>query len=207
MDSVIVYIVEWINQYGYLAIFWGLALGVFGLPIPDEIGMTVTGFFIGTGQINLDIFLVYFSALIGSICGITLSYVLGYKFGYPLIRKYGYLIFLTEARLDRTEEFFRQWGGWVLPAGYFIPGVRHFTALITGMSKMPYNKFVKFAYLGAAFWCATFVGLGYFLGDRVIKVLSLAHDHKLEIALIITTFICIILVLWYWISSRKKKTI
>ena len=65
---------EWLSQYGYIGIILFLILGIVGIPLPDEIFMTFIGYLASEGQLNL--YLTYFSALTGSVGGITLSYVL-----------------------------------------------------------------------------------------------------------------------------------
>ena len=55
--------------------------------------------------------------------------------------------------------WFRCFGRWLLAFGYFIPGVRHVTALAAG-SALDYETFARYAYPGAVLWSCTFVALG-----------------------------------------------
>lgn len=154
---------EFLLQYGYIGIVLFLILGIAGIPFPDEIFMTFIGYLSSEGKLNL--YLTYISALSGSVGGITLSYVLGTRFGYPLLKRYGSKLFITRRRLRITQFLFRKYGNWVLFFGYFIPGVRHLTAYLAGISRLSYARFGLYAYCGAVVWCATFIGLGYVLGS------------------------------------------
>jgi membrane protein DedA with SNARE-associated domain len=49
--------------------------------------------------------------------------------------------------------------------GYFIPGIRHLIALVAGSTAMDYRVFALFAYSGAIFWSALFIGAGYSFGE------------------------------------------
>ncbi|MBV8729091.1 MAG: DedA family protein, partial [Acidobacteriia bacterium] len=69
------HVLTWITQYGYLAIFLLLALGIVGLPVPDETLLTFTGYLIYKGHLSPP--LAFASALGGSASGITASYALG----------------------------------------------------------------------------------------------------------------------------------
>ena len=100
----------------------------------------------------------------GSLSGITLSFWIGRTGGYRLIHKYGPRIHLNEARLERVHGWFDRIGKWALSIGYFIPGVRHCTALVAGASGLQYPVFAAFAYSGGLIWSLTFISLGYFLG-------------------------------------------
>jgi membrane protein DedA with SNARE-associated domain len=158
------HVLAWIAQYGYLAIFSLLVLGIVGLPVPDETLLTFTGYLVFRGHLSLP--LAFFSAFAGSACGITLSYTLGRIFGIILIHRYGRYLRITEEHVEKAHAWFRRAGHWSLTIGYFIPGVRHFTAYAAGMSELEYPTFALFAYAGAAIWAGTFIGLGYLLGER-----------------------------------------
>jgi membrane protein DedA with SNARE-associated domain len=155
-------ITNWITQYGCVAIFCLLMLGIVGLPVPDEILLTLVGYLIFEEILHPVPAAV--AAFLGSICGITLSYTLGRTCGAPLIEKYGRFVNLKMKHLDQVRRWFNRIGKWTLTGGYFFPGVRHFTGFVAGTSKLQLPVFAGYAYLGALCWAATFISLGYFLG-------------------------------------------
>ncbi|SEN05653.1 membrane protein DedA, SNARE-associated domain [Lihuaxuella thermophila] len=194
--------IELLQEYGYLGIFLFLVLGIVGLPLPDEIMMTFIGYLTSIGQLNL--YLTYLSALAGSACGITTSYLLGMKLGYPFLRKYGNKIFITRRRLRITQVLFRKYGNWLLFAGYFIPGVRHVTAYLAGISRIPFPRFSLFAYTGAVVWCATFIGLGHLLGANWEIAFDMIHKYGGRIFLIALPVIAILLGWFFWNQNQTK---
>jgi membrane protein DedA with SNARE-associated domain len=167
----------WISQYGYVAIFGLLILGIVGLPVPDETLLTFTGYLVFRGRMRLP--LVYVSAVAGSLCGITISYILGRTFGLKLIHRYGRYLRITEDHVQKAHAWFARVGHWGLTFGYFVPGVRHLTAYAAGMSDVEPHQFALFAYPGGCLWVATFVALGYFLGDRWHAVEQNIHHYLL----------------------------
>ncbi|MBV9084839.1 MAG: DedA family protein [Acidobacteriaceae bacterium] len=154
----------WISQYGYAGIFALLMFGIAGLPVPDETLLVFSGYLIATGRMNL--WLTFAVGVAGSICGISLSYIIGRTAGHAAIYRYGRYLHVTPAHVDRIRRWFRRMGDWLLTFGYFIPGVRHFTALVAGMSGLEYPVFARFAYSGAVIWVSTFLAIGYFVGDE-----------------------------------------
>jgi membrane protein DedA with SNARE-associated domain len=154
----------WVSQYGYLAIFLLLSLGIVGLPVPDETLLTFTGYLIYKSHLSPP--MAFASALGGSASGITISYALGRSFGMALLHRFGKYLHLTPERLERAHQWFERIGHWALTFGYFIPGVRHLTAYAAGMSGLAPHNFALFAYSGAVLWVGSFLSLGYFLGDR-----------------------------------------
>lgn len=193
-------ILGWITQYGYLAIFALLMLGIVGLPVPDETLLTFCGFLIFKGRFSL--LPTFGSALAGSACGITLSYALGRWFGIALIHSHGKYVRITEAHVRKAHAWFARVGHWSLTFGYFVPGVRHLTAYAAGMSEVEPPQFALFAYSGAILWVSSFLSLGYFLGDRWHAVERNIHQYLLWIAVG-----CAIALVGYlvWRKVRAKR--
>jgi len=188
---------HWISTYGYPAIFVLLVFGIVGLPVPDETLLTFTGYLIFKGQLKLTP--AFLAAFCGSACGITLSYILGRTFGLALIHRYGKYIHLTEERIQYAHNWFERVGRWGLTFGYFVPGVRHFTAYAAGMSALQTHEFAAFAYSGAFLWAGTFISLGYFLGERWESTSEQIHKY-----LLIATAVAVVLGLFY-LAWRKWR--
>jgi membrane protein DedA with SNARE-associated domain len=153
-----------IAHYGYLGLFGLLMLGIIGVPVPDETLVTVSGFLIRQGQMPL--VPTFLAAFLGSSTGITVSYVIGRTFGFRLIHKYRHFLHLTDELLDRFHRWYERVGRWSLLFGYFIPGIRHVTAIASGTSGLSWPSFAIFAYTGALLWVTTFLTAGYFLGEE-----------------------------------------
>jgi membrane protein DedA with SNARE-associated domain len=157
-------ILAWISHYGYAAIFGLLMFGIIGLPVPDETLLTFTGYLIYHGDLSLP--LAFAAAWGGSTCGITASYLLGRTFGLALIHRYGKYLRITEEHLNQAHAWFNRVGHWAITFGYFVPGIRHFTAYAAGMSDLEPRQFSLYAYSGGFLWVTSFLSLGYFLGER-----------------------------------------
>jgi membrane protein DedA with SNARE-associated domain len=151
----------WISRYGLQAIFGLQVLGIVGLPVPDELLLTIAGTLVRAGKLPLVGTLA--AAMSGAMVGITVSYLAGRFIGLAALRK---VVHLPDEALRRVEHWFHRAGGWLLTFGYFIPGVRHVTAIAAGSSGLGYGTFASFAYPGAIFWSTFFVTAGYLLGDR-----------------------------------------
>jgi membrane protein DedA with SNARE-associated domain len=162
------WIFSWISSHAYLGIFSLLMLGIVGLPVPDETLLVFTGYLVYKGDLH---FLpAVTAAFLGSIYGITLSYGLGRTGGVTILKKYGYLIRLTDKRVQEVDDWFERRGKWALVLGYFVPGFRHLTALAAGASKLRYFTFAPFAYSGAFVWSTLFIVVGYLSGKEWTKV-------------------------------------
>ena len=191
-------VLAWISRYGYFGIFSLLVLGIVGLPIPDETLLTFAGYLVFRGQLRLAP--TYLAAVAGSACGITLSYTMGRMTGYFLIEKYGPKLHIKMDRVRRVHDWFRRVGGFTLTFGYFVPGVRHLTAYVAGASKLEVPTFALFAYSGSVLWTASFIALGYLLGDQWRKVPELAEAYVLIAAGALAA-----LGAGYWVWRRRRR--
>lgn len=154
---------ELISQYGYIAVFLLLALGIIGLPVPDEILMTFVGYLTSVAILNYELAIA--TSFFGAITGMTISYTIGRKIGKPFIERHGKWLGLNKLRLKRVEKWFNQYGPWTIVVGYFIPGIRHLTCYFSGISGMCVRRYLVFTCSGAFAWCLIFVTIGYYIGE------------------------------------------
>ena len=117
--------------------------------------------------------------------GITLSYGLGRVAGLGLLRHYGERLHLKWTVVTSVEEWFERVGKWLLTGGYFVPGVRHVTAIVAGATKVPVWTFMVFAYTGALLWVSCFLAIGYVLGDEWRGLVADIHRHLLRACLLL----------------------
>lgn len=185
-------LIHYISQYGYAGLFVILGTSILGLPIPDEFLMTFVGFLTYSGQLNL--FLAIISAATGSATGITIAYILGKFFQQKVL---GHLKkHAGGQRLEKVLSWYQLHGGKLLTIGYFIPGVRHLSGYIAGLSQLKYRNFAFFAYLGAILWTTLFITLGRLLGSRWETFLPIIHRY----ALLLGTTAVVIFIIFYYIS-------
>ena len=193
---------HWIAAYGPAAIFVLLVLGVFGLPVPDETLLTFAGVLVREGHLHFTS--AFLAATAGSIGGITLSYVVGRTLGLGVVDRFGRWLHVTRDDLARVERWFEHSGRWLLTFGYFVPGVRHFTALVAGSSSLPAPVFARYAYSGAAIWSLTFITLGWWVGSAWETALATAQRHIAGlVAILIAAGIFYAVVHRIWLRRRR----
>lgn len=189
-----------IQHFGYLGIIVVLIGGIVGLPLPDEILLTYVGYNVFQGKLIYILSLI--SAFLGAAGGISLSYYIGYRFGLPLLNKFGPRFHITEPKINLTMKLFRKIGPTVLVIGYFIPGVRHLAAYIAAINKYPIKKFMVYAYTGAFIWTFSFITLGTKLGRDWKYVESYGAKYSLYLILIFA--IGLFIVYYFWKKKSKK---
>ena len=165
----------WVSTYGYGALFGLLVLGIIGLPVPDETLLVFCGYLISQGKLGALGTLL--SAVGGSWCGITGSYIIGRTAGIEVVHRFGRFFHVGDRQLAMVHKWFDRSGHWALFFGYYIAGVRHFTAIAAGASKLEIRTFILYAWTGALCWVVAFLTLGYFIGEEWRQVAGLVHSY------------------------------
>ncbi len=153
---------HFLAAYGYFAIFGLLMLGIVGPLIPDDTILVLSGIAVHRGQLDMGTTIAV--AYAGSLCGITLSYLMGRTGAVYVLERFEPVKRWIERHLPQVQKWFNRYGKWTLFFGYFIAGVRHFTALAAGMSRVKPGTFALYAFPGGLVWVASFISIGYFLG-------------------------------------------
>lgn len=186
---------QWIAAYGYVAIFALLVLGIVGLPVPDEALLTFVGYLCFKGELHLPATVL--TAILGTTCGITISYGLGRLIGLHVLNRVGPWLHLSLDRIQHAQSWIQRWGPYALPLAYFLPGVRHVAALLTGASGLSLPTFARFAYAGAVLWSGTFIGVGYGFGAEWSRLSPSMQRTAIILALLVaTTMAVVLLILW-----------
>ncbi|MBP1759203.1 MAG: putative rane-associated protein [Firmicutes bacterium] len=173
-------VIHYITQYGYPGLYVILLVSILGLPLPDEFLLTFVGFMSYSGQLNPVLAII--SSAAGSMTGITIAYFLGRFFEAKVLahlKKHAGV-----ERLEMVLGWYHKHGGKLLAAGYFIPGVRHLSGYIAGLSRLSYRQFAFFSYLGAIAWTSVFIVLGRTLGSRWETILPIIHRYSILLGVI-----------------------
>jgi len=173
-------------------------LGIVGPLIPDDTILVLSGLAVHRGQLDPLITLVV--AYAGSLCGITLSYVLGKTGVIYVLKRIPPVQRWMDRYMPQVERWFEKHGKWTLFFGYFLAGVRHFTALAAGMSDVRPRTFALYAFPGGLVWVASFLSIGYFLGAQWDQ-LRQRFDHG---ALIFAALV-VVLSAVAWALNRRKN--
>src|ERR1019366_1299945 len=94
-------------HYGYLTLFVALFVNNLGIPFPGTSVLLATGLLVGKGILSFWVTVVIATSacFLGSNCG----YLLGLRFGLPLLKKIHWLR-LTHHRIKHLELFFKRYG-------------------------------------------------------------------------------------------------
>ena len=153
-----VFINQLIENYGYAAVFIILALGLFSLPIPDEVMVLLVGYFTKIGLLHYNFSLL--TVFSGSLIGMLISYSLGKRIGCPLLDWLGKWLRLSQKWRKRAEHWIHKYGAPAIIVSYFVPGMRHVAGAFCGISHMPIKTYTLYVGTSALLWSLLFLTLG-----------------------------------------------
>ncbi|MGG6313701.1 DedA family protein [Paenibacillus macerans] len=199
-------VLEWIErmfeQYGYFVLLLGLPVDFIALPLPPgQTTLTYTGYLAFKG--GLDFLPALLAGYAGSVVGVTITYLIGYRVGAPLIERYGKWIWLKPDHLDKTRRVYEKYGNRMLLISFFIPGVRQFFGYFVGIIRVPFRTFALYAYTGAFLWVITFVSIGFVFGEQWQYVFGLVEKY-MKFFFIGAGALVMVLVYWKWRKWRLK---
>ncbi len=158
---------ESLIRYGGLLILFLAVFGQTGLFfcffIPSGTLLFTTGVFVASGDLPQNIFIVCSLLIIASFLGNITGYWIGLKAG-PIMYKRKESRFFKRKYLEAAETFYNKHGNMALAAGLFLPIVRTFAPIVSGMIKLNFSRFMLYTFIGSVFWIVSFVMAGYAIG-------------------------------------------
>ena len=198
LHDIVDFIVQTVGSLGYIGIFIMMFLESSFFPFPSEVVMIPAGYLIFKGEMN--IYIVLFCGIAGSLSGALFNYFLAVKFGRKFLVKYGKYFFISEETIIKMEVFFKSHGHISTFSGRLIPAVRQYISFPAGLARMNLATFSIYTTLGATIWVVILTLLGYFLGDNQALI-----KEYLRYIIVTVLFLLVILGFWYYKKIKNKK--
>lgn len=173
----------------------GLLIGFF---LPGDSLLFVTGLFIATGAIGINIWAAALLLVIAALFGNVTGYWIGYKAGPALFNKPDSRLFRQEY-VDKTHHFFNRYGARAIIMARFVPIVRTFITAVAGIGRMDFRRFLVFSTIGGVLWAAGVTLAGYFLGT-----IEFVRDN-IELILVLVVFVSVVPIIVEWVRHRREK--
>ncbi len=199
MPELIAKFLYFFHQYGYWAVFWGLLIENAGVPFPGETTLLIASFLAYRG--DLELARVILTGILAAFFGDATGYLLGRRFGRPLIEKERKIFFFSRRRIAQAERYFARYGTWTVFFARFITGARVFGGPLAGVLNMPVVPFLVADFTGAVVWVTTISLLGYLFGSQWERLVRLLRNINLSALLLAL----VVLVILYWRARRRQS--
>lgn len=187
---ILTFIKDLLGAIGYPGVFILMAIEGFGIPIPSELTMPFSGFLAsaaGGSKFSLPVVIGIGAA--GEVSGGVIAYALGFFGGRPVLIRYGRLVLLSPAELERGEIWFGKYGDWVVLVTRLLPAIRSFIALPAGVVRMPFWRFLLFSAVGSIIWTTALALIGHALGQHWQSVSSGIRKYDVVIVAVVVILI------------------
>lgn len=197
---------EWIinimEQLGYLGIALLMFLDNVFPPIPSEVIMPSAGFTSAQGQLSLIGVIV--AGSLGSLIAAATLYWIGRKISHDAlfrwVNQYGKYLFIKTDDVKKALDWFEKYGHRVVFFGRMIPAVRSLISIPAGMSHMPFWKFMTYSTLGTVIWTTFLATVGYYFGNNTALMQQIFSNVGYMIVAIVALF-----VVYLWFKKRKNS--
>ena len=159
------FIVGFITDHGYLAIFALMAAENLFPPIPSELILPLAGFTAASGDLSL--FAVLFAGAAGSVAGSAPWYYAGRLYGRKRLRtlasNHGRWLTVKPDDIDKALQAFERHGRKAVLFGRLVPAVRTLISVPAGIAEMSLLRYLVYSSIGSLIWASLLAGAGYML--------------------------------------------
>lgn len=173
----------------------------FGFFLPGDSLLFTAGLLTNHHIIDIPVWELILLVSIAAVAGSTVGYMSGrWAHGYLSKRKENF--FYKKEYMDMTRALYKKYGAMAFIIGRFLPVVRTFVTIMSGMVRIDFKIFFIFNVIGVGIWVITMIMTGYMLGNIFPDILD--YLEYIVIALVVLTAIPVILQLR---KHRKESQI
>ena len=191
MNAVVQAILPFILLYKYWALFGITFIAALVLPIPPGALLMASSAFASDGYLNFWLVIIVASA--GNILGDNLGYWLSKKYGKKILSQIGFRKIFESQKYHSIEKRLRDEPGWIIFISRFEVVSNLTVNIISGISNVPYRRYLTFEALGEILQVLLYCGIGYVFGDAWQAV-----DSIIGRFLVIILLIAIALAIIFW---------
>jgi membrane-associated protein len=166
MSTLLPYLINWLQEYSYPALWLVIYVASVGVPLPIALLLLAAGAFAGLNDFN--IILLALIAISASVCGDNTGYFIGRLWGSKVVdwlQTPRGQRFISPQTVVRARAYFVLRGGWAIFLSRFLfsafGGVIN---LVAGSDRYPYRRFLLYDIAGETLGAIMPLLLGYLFG-------------------------------------------
>ena len=139
----------------------GILLGFF---LPGDTLLFVSGLFIATGALNINLWLFIALVSLAAFVGNMVGFAIGWKIGPPVFSRPN-AKFLKHEYIEKSEAFFAKYGKITIVLARFVPVVRTVATVMAGTYTATPKIYTLYSAIGGVLWVGVVTLAGYYLGQ------------------------------------------
>ena len=197
MEQFTAMFLEFIAQWGYVAVAVLMDMENACIPIPSELILGFAGYLVSAGKMNFTMALS--AGIVGGMLGSIFAYAVGYKGGRSFVDRYGKYFLVKKSHVDAAQNWFDRYGIKAVFFSRLLPVIRTFISLPAGFARVDLRRFLIYTFLGSLPWTALILWAGLLLGDNWQVLMQIGHE-----AAIIFVVICVLIVAFMYLRHKRK---
>ncbi|MBA4603083.1 DedA family protein [Thermoactinomyces mirandus] len=161
-------LLDYVQEYGYVALFLALWLGIVGMPVSDEVIVMTGGALTAFGLLKpIPAFILTY---LGVVSGLSIGYLLGNYLGAPVLEPIVKNRQKTEYYVEKARAMLASFGHFALVISYFFPVIRHLIPYLVGIGKMPYRRYAFYSCSSGFVWTLIYFCAGRLFGRHIGQI-------------------------------------
>lgn len=193
---------SFLDGAGYVGPFVILLLAGCGLPVPEEVTMTGSGFLAFRGEV--DFLGIIATCYVATLLGDSIPYWLGRRYGMSALRFRLVAKVVHPERMALLEQRFAKHGNWAIFTCRFLPGVRMPGWFMAGTLGMSYPRFLLVDGTAALIMTPFWVALGRAAGERIEQLEETVADLNQWLGFGVLASI-VTLAIWGMVRRRERQ--
>ena len=166
MNALLPNLIDWLQQYGYPALWLFVFIAAVGIPLPTSLVLLASGAFAALGDFNIIVLGII--TVTASTCGDNVGYFIGRRWGSKVLlwlqQPHRWRL-IPQRNLVRAQAYFQRRGGWaVFLTRFLFSALGGVTNLLAGAELYAYRRFLFADITGEATGAAIALLLGYLFG-------------------------------------------
>ncbi|MCB9853734.1 MAG: DedA family protein [Phycisphaerales bacterium] len=197
---------QFLSTWSFPGLFFCLLAAGFGVPIPEDIPLILSGFVVreSYGDATMPLIVMCLTGLAGVIAGDSVMFLLGRKFGPAIVEMRWFRRIAKPWLIEKAREKYDHHGAKILFAGRFMPGLRCVLFLSAGVFRLPYWKLLAFDGTAAVLSVPLWVWAGWFFHAKLTAVYKSAKIAAIVIGGIALALLVAWVIYEYYRNLRKK---
>lgn len=188
--------------YKYAILFSVVFLTSLGLPLPATALIVAAGAFAAQGY--FDFWGILACVFVASVLGDISGYFISRRYGKRILMWVGFKSILSSSNFLALEKIFKNRSiSAIFYSRFLLTHLWPSINILSGLSKIPWTKFITYDVIGEILYAVIFTSLGYIFANQWEMISSISQDI-ISILVLSVLLLILLAVLWRMRNGKKK---
>ena len=181
----------------YISLFVSALLENIIPPIPGDTVVIFSAYMVASERLVL--WPALLATVVGREVGFLSMYFLGLRYGRNVFNT-KLTRYISEEKLEKAESWLVRYGGWLVVANRFFPGVRSIISVCAGIARLNWFFVAVCGLFSLFIWNGLLFYFGFVLGKNWTLLVEIVNSYSKIIVVFIFTFVSVM----FWRMRSKS---